>query len=62
MHKLLTKWNMQKKHFSWKIVVTTVSRSANGLWARRASKIFGLLSSIWVFIADTGSFWSLKSD
>ena len=26
----------------------------------RASKIFGLLSSIWVFIADTGSFWSFE--
>ena len=25
-------------------------------------KIFGLLSSIRVFIADTGSFWSLRSD
>ena len=25
-------------------------------------KIFGLLSSIRVFIADTGSFWSLTSD
>ena len=25
------------------------------------SKIFGLLSSIRVFIADTGSFWSLRS-
>ena len=24
-------------------------------------KIFGLLSSIWVFIADTSSFWSLRS-
>ena len=25
-------------------------------------RIFGPLSSIWVFIADTGSFWSLRSD
>ena len=24
-------------------------------------KIFSLLSLIWVFIADTGSFWSLRS-
>ena len=32
------------------------------LWARWASKIFGLLLSIWVFIADTGSFWCLRSE
>ena len=25
-------------------------------------KMFSLLLSIWVFIADTGSFWSLRSD
>ena len=24
--------------------------------------MFGLFSSIWVFFADTGSFWSLRSD
>ena len=34
----------------------------NHLWAGGASKIFNPLSSIWVFIADTGSFWSLRSD
>ena len=28
----------------------------------RASKVFGLLSSVWVYIADTGSFWALRSD
>ena len=39
-----------------------IATGLDHLWAHQASKIFGLLSSIWVFFADTGSFWSLRSD